>query len=160
MHQQAYDYFVRWFAPKDGDRVLEVGSMDINSTQQGLVLRNLGLNTEWVGIDLEEGPSVDIVVKPDEPWPFESESFNWVLLPEMLEHDANPSGTLDKVYNVLKPNGWLILTTAAGGRQYHNPPHYWNFWPEGIVHLVTLSDLKVHHVQLLGLDIRCCGIRI
>ncbi len=48
-------------------RILEIGSMDVNGS-----LRDFAEpTTHYVGVDLEEGPAVDVVVKAGEKLPFD-----------------------------------------------------------------------------------------
>jgi ubiquinone/menaquinone biosynthesis C-methylase UbiE len=54
-----------------------------------------------------------------ETLPLESASFNWVLLSEVIEHLADPLVLVNEIYRVLKPGGFLYLTT----------PNYASHWP-------------------------------
>lgn len=45
---------------------------------------------------------------------FEPESFDTIILSEVLEHIPNPSKLMDKLETLLKPDGWVILTTPHG----------------------------------------------
>ena len=164
MHSEAFAYIKRWFRPEQGDRVLEVGAFDVNSTAQGLILRDLpaayGIaGVQWLGIDIREGPGVDLVVEAGKAWPFEGGSFQWTLMLEMLEHDANPRETLAEVARVLPVGGKAIITTAAGARKHHAPPHFWNFWPEGIYMFLTEQNFTVRHLELREDDLYAFGIK-
>ncbi len=43
--------------------------------------------------------------------PFESNSFDLVLMAEVLEHVVKPDRALDEVRRVLRPRGYLVLST-------------------------------------------------
>lgn len=52
-----------------------------------------------------------------EPLPYASGSFQGVLCCEVLEHlTTNPTAMLAEIHRVLKPNGWLIVTTPNVAR--------------------------------------------
>lgn len=51
------------------------------------------------------------------PLPFDSGSFEGVFCCEVLEHlTTNPTAMLAEIHRVLKPNGWLMLTTPNVAR--------------------------------------------
>lgn len=110
--------FVRGMAqisPKhfENQRVLEVGSRDINGS-----IRGLFLNCDYTGLDLTPGPGVDKVchvVDLDEP----DESYGTVVSTEALEHDRLWKHSLKKMQRLVKPGGVLILSFASNGRPEH-----------------------------------------
>jgi 2-polyprenyl-3-methyl-5-hydroxy-6-metoxy-1,4-benzoquinol methylase len=57
---------------------------------------------------------------------FAKSTFDVVVASEMVEHLWNPSGFLDEVYRVLKPNGHLIIETPEGQKslRYDDHKHY------------------------------------
>lgn len=93
-------------------KVLEVGSLNINGT-----IRSLFKDCNYLGIDIGEGPGVDMVIPIHElSWPF---TFDVVVSTEMLEHDIHWKSSLESMYNNLKHGGLLILTCAGPARQEH-----------------------------------------
>jgi ubiquinone/menaquinone biosynthesis C-methylase UbiE len=46
-----------------------------------------------------------------EPLPFAENSFDLVFMTEVIEHLLDPSRTLNEIRRVLRPNGYLILST-------------------------------------------------
>lgn len=95
-----------------GKRVLDVGSMDINGNT-----RRFFRDCEYKGLDIGEGPNVDIVCPIHE---FKSRSkFDTVICTEMLEHDKHWEESLSRMYNLLAKGGALILTAAGSKRAEH-----------------------------------------
>ena len=95
-------------------RVVEVGSRDIN----GSVRHVFEDATSYVGIDLADGPGVDLVadardVEPEYP-------VDCVVCCEVLEHDAGWEDTVVHVARWLRPGGYLIVTCAGPGRRPHS----------------------------------------
>lgn len=120
------------------DKILDIGSLDINGTMREYYFLWPGHKKwkdyiqykEFIGIDLIEGPSVDIVMDSNQ-MTFKDNEFDLILTLSQLEHDNNPSMTLKEAYRVLKPKGTLILACptektdehkhlGGGNKEIHN----------------------------------------
>jgi len=75
----------------DGNQVV-IG--DIDTAAMALAAQTLGVDT--------------IEVNLNEPLPFEDESFDVIVLAEVLEHLPYPAITLTQIERLLKPNGILV----------------------------------------------------
>ena len=53
---------------------------------------------------------VEYVSSPGETLPFEDQSFDMVVIENVIDHVKNASGVMDEIYRVLRPNGILYLT--------------------------------------------------
>ncbi len=96
-------------------RMLDVGSLNVNGSTREL------FSGETVGIDLQAGPDVDIVMAAaDLGERFGAESFGVVTCTEMLEHDPTPWLTLAAIAEVLSPGG-VVLLSARGVASEHCP---------------------------------------
>jgi len=60
--------------------------------------------------------------------PFSDESFDTVILAQVIEHVRDPEG-LKELMRVLRPDGCLILTTNVGFAHW-DPDHKWFFLPD------------------------------
>ena len=141
--------------PFQPGRVLEVGSKDVTYDQNGSARIYFGDAKEYIGIDAEEGGSVDLVMESREITKhFELDSFDTVLCCEMLEHDVNFQTTINQIYDVLKKGGYLIITTPTFGFPLHRyPKDYWRFGEDAfrevffagfeILDLVHLDDALI-----------------
>jgi SAM-dependent methyltransferase len=100
-----------------GARVLEIGSRDINGAVRGL-FRDCA---EYVGVDVNPGPGVDVVGDFCELYSADSNAatFDIVVCTEVLEHYKYPSNLIYHAHYLLKPNGAFIVTCASEVR----PPH-------------------------------------
>lgn len=94
-----------------GKRVLDVGSLDINGNN-----RYLFEDCAYTGIDIYKGNNVDVVSLAHE---YKNEPFDVIISTEMLEHDRYWVLSLNNMYSLLKPNGLMLLTCAAPGRDEH-----------------------------------------
>ena len=111
----------------NGKTVLEVGSLYINGSVRGFFT-----DCEYIGVDIGEGPGVDMVVPPDNLF-FESRSFDTIISTEMFEHNPHWQKTFADMCRILKPGGMMLFTCATTGRPEHGT----------IDHLPAASPLTV-----------------
>jgi SAM-dependent methyltransferase len=111
------------FAPTPGS-VLEVGSYDVNGSPRSV----FGQATEYLGIDRQEGPGVDLVA--DAATLDLGQKFGVVLCCETLEHTADPLRIVERLKSHVAPGGILIVTTPGNGFGEHFfPRDYYRFMP-------------------------------
>ena len=94
--------------------VLEIGSLNINGTVRDFFDDPF----EYVGVDLAEGPDVDVVCKGHEI-PFYPETFNVAISCECFEHDKHWKETFQKMYDTVVKGGLIIFSCATTGRPEH-----------------------------------------
>lgn len=135
--------FTRKVGWKFGDRVLEVGSLDVNGS-----IRDNFPGGEYIGIDIREGTGVDMVLDAvDLPSAFPPEHFQIVLCCETLEHVERWRESIEGMWHVLKPHGFLTITTPTQEKGRHNyPSDYWRWTLEDYAHI--FADQKIHRRQL------------
>lgn len=104
-------------APGGNPRILEIGSYDVNGSVRGLFAKS----SAYIGVDLVDGPGVDVVVIPGE-LPRSLGQFDVILCSEVFEHDAEWKLTLQSAANRLAAGGVLITSCAATGRPEHGTP--------------------------------------
>jgi SAM-dependent methyltransferase len=96
-----------------GQKVLEIGSLDINGTVRGFFT-----NCDYTGLDVAAGPGVDVVCegqKYDAP----NASFDVVVCCEVMEHNPYWVETFNNMMRLLKPGGLMIMSCATGWRPEH-----------------------------------------
>jgi len=105
-----------------GARILEVGSFDVYGTFRSM-FESAG---EYIGIDLSDGPGVDLVLSAHEMvvgGEFAGESaagnFDVVISCEALEHDPDWRLTVTNSLTLLRSPGMLVVTCASTGRPEH-----------------------------------------
>ena len=113
-----------------GKDVLEVGAYDVNGSARPY-LENLGPRS-YVGIDLQEGPRVDLILDAEHLVErFGEETFDVVVSTEMLEHVADWRRIITNMKRVVRPGGLIVITTRSRGFGFHDFPHdYWRYEPE------------------------------
>jgi SAM-dependent methyltransferase len=162
MHDAAYRFVAGVVAGQYYARVVEVGGRDVNGGVRDLISAD-----EYLSIDLEDGPGVDVVGDCREwepPWPA-----SLVICCEVLEHAPDPRGVVDACIQFLKPAGRLILTCAGPGREEHSghdggpirgDEHYANIDPDELEKWLA-EDLEAVRVTYNGIakDVYATGIK-
>lgn len=129
------DYEIR------GKDVIEVGSLDINGSVRPFIMKFKP--SKYIGIDLREGPGVDIVCDAiNLVEKFGKESFEIVISTELLEHVKEWRTVISNIKNLCKSNGIILLTTRSYGFDYHDYPYdYWRFELEDMVEIFSDCDI-------------------
>lgn len=96
-----------------GQRVLEVGSLDINGT-----VRDFFSNCVYTGVDVDSGPAVDIVAQGQD-LTFPDGSFDVTVSAECFEHNPYWRETFLNMVRMTRPGGLVVFTCAAEGRPEH-----------------------------------------
>lgn len=84
-----------------GQSVLDVGCRD------RALLGHLAPGTEYVGVDL--GPPADVIASAEEPLPFADDSFDCVVLADVLEHLDDPHAALDEAMRIGRRSVVILL---------------------------------------------------
>jgi len=109
-----------------GKQVLEIGSKYINGSVRPLIERFL-LPKDYVGVDIEPGKYVDVIVPAEEVANhFGPESFDAIIATELLEHVHDWRLVVRNMKEVLRPGGYLYITTRSRGFPFHAYPY--DFW--------------------------------
>ena len=93
--------------------VLEIGSWDTNGS-----IRSFFSNCEYIGVDIAEGPGVDVVCK-GQNLQYEPATFDVVVSCECFEHNPYWKETFTNMLRMLKPGGMCLITSATLGRKEH-----------------------------------------
>jgi hypothetical protein len=92
--------------------VLDIGSLDINGNN-----RFLFEEYEYIGVDVGDGPNVDVVSKGHEY--HSDKKFDIVISSECFEHDMFYPETIRNCVELTKSNGMFTFTCASTGRAEH-----------------------------------------
>ena len=95
--------------------IVEVGSYNVNSLVN---YRKLIGNCNYLGIDLIEGPGVDLVLKGENINKL-NKKFDIIISAECFEHAENWKCIFRQMIDNIKEHGYIILTIASKGRLEH-----------------------------------------
>lgn len=137
--------FFRDNLDKLGGAVLEVGAYNVNGSLKEIVPHR-------IGTDMRAGPEVDLVCRAENLLEhFAPGSFDAVISTETLEHVKDWRGAVRGMWDVLKPDGWLIVTMASVNKGRHAyPDDYWRMLPEHVAKVFPdAKDIgNVGHISL------------
>lgn len=118
-HQQQLD-FIKNFSDLIYDEkkgtifdILEIGSYEVNGS-----LRKYFLNSNYLGIDLIEGPGVDKVLDGSKIQSL-NKKFDIIISSECFEHAHNWKEIFNAMINSIKDEGYVLMTCASKGRAEH-----------------------------------------
>jgi SAM-dependent methyltransferase len=126
------DFFVRHCVADEfrNKKVLEVGSKCVNGSVRSFIERYLSPG-EYLGTDIELGKHVDCIVPAEKlAEVFGPDSFDVVISTEVLEHIKDWRTVVDNIKTIVKPGGYVYLTTCSYGFPYHGYPYdFWRYEP-------------------------------
>lgn len=70
-----------------------------------------------------------------------NDSFEFILCTEVIEHVANPFKAVKEIYRILKPGGFLFLSTPFNFRIHGPLPDNWRFTEHGIRELLKKFNI-------------------
>ena len=113
------------------DPVLEIGSYQVDGQENIINLRQLFPGKTYHGLDIREGPGVDIVGSVEQ-LDMPDASLGTVLALSTFEHVQHFWKGFDEVYRVLRPDGALIVCCPFYFHVHAYPSDYWRFTPEAL----------------------------
>jgi SAM-dependent methyltransferase len=138
------EFFIEHTEPNEfsGKKVLEVGSKYVNGSVRPFIERWLKPK-EYIGIDIEPGKYVDLVLPAERIVSyFGRESFDVVISTEVLEHVRDWRLVVNNMKEVLRPGGYIYITTRSRGFPYHGYPY--DFWRYEIEDMERIfSDFEI-----------------
>lgn len=127
MHYSAYlnaEKFYHKYCEKniENKKILDVGSYDVNGTMKPIFEKG-----QYVGLDMESGPNVDVVgVSHDIP--FRGDEFDIVISSSCFEHDDMFWVSFQEMCRVLKPGGYMYIQAPSNGPYHGWPGDNWRFY--------------------------------
>jgi SAM-dependent methyltransferase len=143
-HIAVIEFFIDNIKPEEfkGKRVFEVGSKYVNGSVR-LLIKNFCSPKEYVGVDIEAGKFVDVILPAEKLVEyFGPEAFDVVISTELLEHVQNWRLVINNMKRVLKRGGYIYITTRSYGFPYHAYPY--DFWRYEIEDMKKIfSDFEI-----------------
>jgi SAM-dependent methyltransferase len=101
----------------------------------------------YVSCDLSG--SVDVTLRPGQPVELADGLADGVVSFQVLEHVWDLHWYLSECYRILKPGGWLLLSTH-GAWPYHAHPTDFRRWTrDGLVEELSSQCFRVEHIDAL-----------
>lgn len=126
--------------------ILEIGSKDFGNTPD---FRSVFPDREYIGLDMEEGKGVDIVIDLTDQFDLINEKlsgkkFKTIICFSVLEHCKNPFKMGANIEQLLDKDGILFVSVPFSWRIHGYPSDYWRFTPDGIRALFPELDFDTY----------------
>lgn len=131
--------------------ILDVGSATFHGQA---VNKGLLSNPKWNyrGLDMIEGPNVDVCVTEAYDWrEVPTASVDVVVCSQVFEHARYVWITASEIARVLKPRGLAFIIAPSGGQVHRYPDDCWRFYPDGLPALMDyagLNTIEAHRQHL------------
>jgi SAM-dependent methyltransferase len=129
--------------------VLDVGSAVVERQEKSN--RDVMTNPNWtlVGLDIEVGVNVDVVVKDPYDWSeIATGSVDVVTCSEVFEHAEFFWITILEIARVLKTNGLAFITSPGSGPLHRFPVDCWRFYDDAFPALSRYAELTLLESQV------------
>ena len=105
--------------------------------------------TEYVKMDIAEGPNVDVVGFA-EAIPFPDSSFDSILCTEALNDVLEPTKAFTEFSRVLKRGGVVMISVPCMARVHESPTDYWRYTRNSLRRLATNAGFKAEVLEERG----------
>ena len=149
MHESSINR-MRWFIKNYLDKekeynVLDVGSYDVNGNYKNLFDEK---QCTYTGLDMEQGPNVDIVPEHVYKWKeIKDDTYDVVISGQALEHIEFFWITVSEIVRVTKKDGIICLVAPNGFEEHRYPVDCWRFFTDGMVALARYYELQIIHAH-------------
>ena len=126
-------------------KIADLGSYDVNGTYRTLFSGRPGW--EYTGIDLSEGPGVDLALSNPYRIPIKSDAVDLVISGQAFEHVEFFWMTWLEMLRILKPGGMIFLIAPSRGPEHRFPQDCWRFYPDGYRALAKFGGCQLMEVQ-------------
>lgn len=131
MHKEALEAMAELLkrAPIQHNRVLDVGSLDLNGSYRRLIEER---GDEYTGLDLVPGKNVDLVSSDPYHYPIPDDYFDVVISGSTMEHVEYPWLWVPELVRVIRPGGLLCIVTHWCYYVHRHPVDCWRTLPDGM----------------------------
>lgn len=137
--------FLDCYASTTWRTAVEIGAMDVN----GGLRSAFGDDVRYIGVDVSDGPSVDVVTRFGQPLPFADDFADCVLSSSQMEHDDFFWMTFLDVARITKPGGCIYINAPSNGPYHRFPNDNWRFYPDCGHVLARWAKSNGLHVELM-----------
>ncbi len=134
-----YEFFKNF--DYQGKKVLDLGAGKGH-------FRDLFKDSNYTSVDFYPYENIDIVADLTEPLPFKTESWDYIILSNVLEHISKPRELLKECHRILKKDGKLLITVPFFIKLHQQPYDFYRYTEYALRDL--LSDFHDIEIKKLG----------
>ena len=125
--------------------VLDIGSYSVNRHD---TYRRLFNKHKYIGVDISDGPNVDIALASPYVWNEIYDNYCDVLISgQTFEHIEFPWITMEQITRVVKPGGLICIIAPSCSRNHRYPVDCYRYFDDGMVALAKYAGLEIIHVS-------------
>lgn len=122
--------------------------LDVGSTDPYLTLRNIFKEYTYVGLDLVDGPNVDIVYEHGK-FPYPDNHVDIIVSSSCFEHDEFFWVTFLEMCRVLKTDGYIYINVPSSGMYHAAPIDCWRFYKDSWKSLANWAVKNNYKINLI-----------
>ena len=130
MHDSAKKSFIlfkeNYLNASNKIKIVEIGSRSVNAD----IRNTLNNNFSYIGLDIEAGKNVDVVLENPYKFPFEDSSIDVIISISVFEHTEFFWLTFLEILRVLKPQGLFFLNAPSNSKYHRHETDNWRFYPD------------------------------
>ena len=134
----AKKFFETYLVKKNNLKIVDLGSYNYS----GDVREIFSKSHEYIGLDLEKGPNVNIVLDNPYKIPLEENSVDVVISTSCFEHNEMFWLTFNEIQRILKSNGLFYLNAPSNGPYHAFPVDCYRFYPDSGKALAKWSNFS------------------
>jgi SAM-dependent methyltransferase len=119
--------------------IIDVGSYDVNGTYRN----DIPPKWKYKGVDIKEGPNVDIVMSDPKKIPIDDNFSDIVISGQCIEHCRTPWILVEEMSRILKKDGLCFITAPATWWEHRFPIDCFRYYPDGMRSLMEEAGLTV-----------------
>lgn len=109
---------------------------------------------KYICLDIEPHPSVDVVIKPGEKFPFENGSIDIIVSTSCFEHDPCFWVTFKEMCRVTKLDGFIYINAPSNGEYHKYPGDNWRFYPDAGQALAYWSSISYNNENIYPVSVK------
>ncbi len=149
MHDTAYKIagkFLELYWKPSNRVIVELGSNSIN----GSIRDHQPPGSKYIGVDMEAGPCVDVVLTDPLKLPFADREVDCTISSSTFEHVGFFWELFLELCRITKPGGYIYINAPSNGEFHRYPADYWRFYPDaglGLAEWANHSGIDVTLVE-------------
>lgn len=132
---------------KEKRTILDYGARIVHNQLSYRSLIENKNNINYIGLDIEPGIGVDVIMTDIYKAPLEDNSVDVILSGQMFEHCEFFWLTINDMARILKKGGYLLLIAPSSGGVHRYPVDCWRFYPDAYKALEKWSNPKLELVD-------------
>jgi SAM-dependent methyltransferase len=130
--------------------VVDIGGRNVNGSLR-IFFEEKGM--KFICVDMEEDPSVDIVIPPGEKLPFKDESVDLIVSTSCFEHDPCFWLTFKEMTRIIKPSGYIYVNAPTCGPYHCYPGDNWRFYSDAGQSLAYWSGKQMSNEKIYPVEV-------